>query len=781
MRTSIQEQVLAATSREGVDVALRPLLPAVRQSLRDQRAVLAVQLWQPIPALALLPFHLQLRWPDLVGELPLTLTMALAPYRQADRVLADVPLYTPEQVYDQTRMVARWYRTEVGELLPGDLELQDWEVGYRQHRVVLQGRVLPGAAYIPIGRVSVTGELARPSSRPVLGRYLGRGAPRPLLLVPGSHADTEAARAQLAAAGYVILNAQGLGGQRTRQQLATLLAARHAAPTLCVAASPSEILALAQEWPIASTLPLLLIGTPPPLAQVAVRMVGRDRPQEETRFEDAVTALRGYDARLEQLLDVAEHTWWAARQSLWADAEACDRLLLAYRRTLDRVRYTASAEIGLLTSATHLLEQTAADAARAGERLAVLEDVVEEQLIQAWGRRTLVVVGQGADVPRLRQHLCTQLGLDAEHLHAAGITIRSARAITGEQCEVLIAVGYQGMHTLDSPLVTRAKAAHFILDPIEARVALAHVAQLTHLLDHASWAQTTSSHPALPAQAAVMRTFTLLRERLTSAAAPRARSRVALDFNVPSVSAFPVGARQSPPGNAPTAQDGACGQTLEAHVLITCTDGAVFLWPAAHRVEVLDASVRGLRALAASELCAGDELIVVARESQELFSEQLLRSLDEGELRQERATRDQWLLLVGGMRRLEQRTFKSVQTGLQRRGCSVSLVTVRSWLPDPEHSAEGIVPRTWAEFHALAQELNVPMDERTLRSTYQAVKRWRVLHRSYGRRLVRLMRHAVLGHLDAVTLDRVQARWGWRTRDLIAGISLHSVEACTSA
>src|SRR5438046_10274797 len=99
-------------SNNHLDTQLWPLVSSVSQALETRGIVATLSLWQPIPALALLPFYLHAHWPDRVDGLPLSTTMTLLPCSGSDRSLLDVPLCMPEEAY-KARVYARWYRNEM--------------------------------------------------------------------------------------------------------------------------------------------------------------------------------------------------------------------------------------------------------------------------------------------------------------------------------------------------------------------------------------------------------------------------------------------------------------------------------------------------------------------------------------------------------------------------------------------------------------------------------------------------------------------------------------------
>ncbi len=776
---SLMGQQAPSADVVATDGALHTLLGPLRRAVAERRPVLAVQLWTPVSRAALLPFHLQLRWPDQVDGLPLNATMSFAPFQHADRALTQTANYALEEAY-MSRRFAGWYRNETGAAMPNDLHLQDWEEGYFKHRAQLRGRVVPACGYAVIGSVQPSGDVRR-APRPVLGRFASRQAHRPLVLVPGRGADTEAALAELADTTLAILNVQQAHGVRTRWAMTTLIALRADAPTLVIAASPNDILALDPE-PLLETLPVELIGEPPELTDAAVTLVGRDRVQEEVRFEDAVSALRGYAAGMESVLDLAEQAWWAARQALACDAATRDRVLGRYLLALERYQHGEPVAAGLLTSATHLLDETITDAERAHERRDAVVAAAEEHLAHPSGWRTLIVVPGGADVAPLRDALAVHLGASWAEVHALGLDIRSIHAVRGERCDMLVATSYWGARTLDVALFARARQARLILDPVEARVAVAHLERLRRFLARAAWEGTQPDSRGCPARGRVGDALARMRDVLDAVAAKPTGPTISLDPRSAYNRLRDSAAAEHVSAAATTSLEttAATSTCPSPHVLIAFADGTSLLCPTDRLLNVLDDTPRGLRTISASDLRPGDEIILLEHDSHALLSDQLMRMLDEGELREERARRDQWLVLAGGIRKLERRSIRSIQLGLRERGVAADASTIRSWLPDPGQFSGGLVPRSWRDFRALAEELDLSLPEPTLRSYFDPIRRWRIVHRARGRLLIRIMRHAALRQLDVATLDRIQAAWGWKVRDLVEGVHIRLVEACTS-
>lgn len=209
---------------------------------------------------------------------------------------------------------------------------------------------------------------------------------------------------------------------------------------------------------------------------------------------------------------------------------------------------------------------------------------------------------------------------------------------------------------------------------------------------------------------------------------------------------------------------------------ITFVDGTSLVCPASQELDVLqDAGFARFRAVPASELASGDEVVLIVSEHQARFSEQMLRCLDEGVLHRLVEQRRQWLSIAAALR--GKRTTADVHRGLQKRGVQVDYQTVRGWLQLPLDGGDGSVPQSWTAFKALADELECALPESMLRGYFNGIRRLRVEHRIKGRALVRIIRAtATRRRLDIDILYKIEQEWGMNVRDLIEGARLCIVD-----
>jgi hypothetical protein len=712
--------------------------------------VATLSLWQPLPALALLPFSLHARWPDRIDQFPLSASMTLLPCSGADRHLLEVPVCTPDEAY-QARLYARWYRDEMHTDHEGDFKLVDWEEGYRKHRQELGQCLLGANSYLAVETVQPEGSTAR-RSRPYLGRFATRGPRRPSLLIPGRGALSESALATLASTELAIFNLQRLRGARTRDTLKGVLAIRRrrSLPTLLVASSPNDLFAL-EDQEIEYTVPVYTIEHTPALQQLHLAPVGRDRLQLEQRFRFAVADLRGYSAALDTALDECEVAWWITRQSLdqtSARAGALPRLI----RAEQYLSSVAPADLHLLRSARELIENALTDEACMQERLEQVITCCEEHFTVPASTKTIVLVRSRQEAAYLRQTLYDRWQTSEAELLALGLQVTHTWS-EPQPCDQLIGSSYLGSRTLDMIFWSGARQATLLLDAVEARAAAAHVARMQAILRRTPSSQvlnmlTTTLAPALAAIAARMPEELVHISLPTFLQTPIAEQASSLDIQ---------------PGTA-AAHD---------QVLVAFTDGTTLLCAPTRQFDLLEAEGAG-RVLqrAATDLEPGDEILIIEQETHARFSARLMQILDETLLQAERARRDTWFTIVSST--AQGRSRRQLHAGLQKRGIQVDYATVCSWVPRMDRHEQATMPTSWTAFEALAAELQIALPEGMLRMYYQTTRVWRTQHRRFGRTLTRLMRHAASGRLDGETLQHVEEHWGWGVRDL-----LQATRCCT--
>jgi len=726
-----------------LEAQLLPLVSPVARALQTQGTVATLSLWQPLPALALLPFSLHALWPDRIDQFPLYASLTLAPCSGADRHLLEVPLCTPDEAY-QARLYARWYRNEMQTSHTYDFYLVDWEEGYHKHRQKLGQYLLGANSYLSVETVQPKGNTIR-RPRPYLGRFAIRDARRPALLLPGRGILSEAAQATLASTDLAIFNLQRLRGARTCDTLKGVLAIRRrrSLPTLLVASSPNDLFAL-EDQEIEYGVPLYTTEYTPALQHLQLASVGRDRLQLEQQFRFAVSDLRGYSAALDRTLDECEVAWWIARQSL-DQTSARTGALARLMRAEQYLACVAPADVHMLRSAHELIEHALADEACMQERLEQVIACCEEHFTIPASTKTVVLVRSRQEAAYLRQTLSDRWQTSESELQAMGLQVTHTWS-EPQACDQLIGSSYPGSRTLDMIFWSGARRATLLLDAIEARVAAAHVARMLAILQRTPSPQvlgllTTTLAPALQALAARI---------------PEELVHISLPTFLQTPIAEQVSSQEIQPASA-AAHD---------QILVAFTDGTTLLCAPTQQFDLLEAEGAG-RVLqrTATELEPGDELLIIEQHTHAHFSVRLMQILDETLLLRERARRDTWFAIVSSTAR--GRSRRQLHIELQKRGIQVDYATVCCWVPQANRCEQGTMPMHWSTYKALAAELQIALPEETLRMYYQANRVWRTQHRTFGRTLTRLMRYAASGRLDVETLQQVERQWGWGVRDLL--------------
>ena len=182
-------------------------------------------------------------------------------------------------------------------------------------------------------------------------------------------------------------------------------------------------------------------------------------------------------------------------------------------------------------------------------------------------------------------------------------------------------------------------------------------------------------------------------------------------------------------------------------------------------MDVLPQGGRRFRSTSAKELLPGDRVVLLDEDNRRSFSAQLMEVLDSTTLRREAQERQLWSTIVRAIFTAERPNMREIQRRLNAAGEPVTYGTVRAWCRPWESGAA--IPRSRSCFMAFAEVLGVGLPESRLEEMFQAVRRWRIMHRREGRRLARVMRAAYMNRLDAVTLAKVEREWGFEVRQLL--------------
>jgi hypothetical protein len=177
-------------------------------------------------------------------------------------------------------------------------------------------------------------------------------------------------------------------------------------------------------------------------------------------------------------------------------------------------------------------------------------------------------------------------------------------------------------------------------------------------------------------------------------------------------------------------------------ILILFVDGTQLEVPRSARLEIVDrqGTVR-LRTVLASDLQPGDELVIVADDGRSLFSEYLIKMLDDGRLRPLVEKRESWFTFLRAIKSTTHPNLRAVHRKLAQRGIQASYQTVRSWARLTSN-AERTTPQSWRHFKAFAEELGITLPEPYLLELFNGIRQLRMRHRLAGRNLIRAMRNA---------------------------------------
>ena len=718
------------TSLSFIDSQLEPLIPYLNLAVENQQPVIVLQMWQYIQPLALLPFHLHLRWTDHVKNLPLTASIGLVPFGGEDWDNASARIYKVRDAL-QAREYARRTRAERKQVK--DFDIPDWEQGCLRHHGTVSKHLLSGTSFLSVDEVKPNGEQER-GRRSLLGQLAVRNATRPFVLVPARGGVSETSARNFAEVDLLIANIQGLRGQRIIQSVQSAIRERGSnRPTLIVASSPNDVMALGLKN-LLDRAQICVLGTAPVISEIKVAEVGQDRALTERAFVFAIEELRG-KIEDEYLLDLAKSAWWATHQSI--DEEQLEPEMQRFINILERLSQDKPEAARLLTHGKEVLCGIAANVELPQARR---RTVTSAALHTSGSAGTLIVV-RGSGAGRLRREMAGLLDVSANELQELGVHIQSHFSRPpSENMDVTIVAGYSGLATIDAMLMSRASKLHLVFDPVEARAAWYGVQKLISCLKELGVADSVS-------------TLEKLAEGIAAGIPPHLRSN-ASDITLSPLSFDPViNADKNASGGRsywPTDAD---------EVTIYLTDGTKLDVRLNTRFDVLAPIGERLRTVAAQGLKPGDDIVLLQEDSRALFSEQLMQTLDCGVLKEEAAERELWLLIVKSVHENQRINLSAVTKRMAELGQPVNRQTVKSWIIFPDDSMAS-VPHHRSRFLAFARAFGINMPEDELLKKFQSIKRWRIGHRIAGRHLVRRIRAAYLNRLDAVSQERLKREWG---------------------
>lgn len=727
-----------------VDEQLECLLELVNTAVSARSCVIVLDAWCRKPYFPLLPFHLNLWWPGKITGLPLTPPIGLAPFFEADLLIARTPLYEVRSVL-RRRTEARITRAK-DKRFPEDLALQDWESKAAKHTSKLGTLTLPGTSYVAVDQVGPDGDIT-PGHRSVLGRFAARTGSRPSLLVPRRRATSAKTASAFKTLALLLINTQGLRGRRTLSALQALL--RQCAanmPTLLFASTPTDLLPLFENG-ITRPAQLKVVGHIRADLRPTVTLVGRDRPSVDREFEFAVEGLDQRAPFLADLVKSAKAAWWAVRQTLCqhgAEPREVRRFLLAF----DRAAIQIPVEASLLTDARRLLERELANRELQLERL---NSLIEATLHVPGESEILVLVRDNDDAQELKRSLAERLAVTTEAIEEIGVHVTGARGYWPDRSfSAVVIAGYFGNRTLDVLLASRARHLRLVLDPIEARAAWYHVRKSAELLKSAAPADVQAGLEVMANELA---------------------RHVAAFGGVIELSLEPSGTGQ----HAFSDESISDRPSSPQHALIIFTDGTSLEVGLQARFEVMREAGKRLKRLQARLLEPGDQVVVLREDSHSLFSDKLLATLDQGPLARQAEKRVTWFSVVKSVLGSGKRAASNIAQTMTEAGQAVDVTTVRPWLRLDEDE-EASVPDRPDRFLAFATALGITLDREVLLDLFSGIHSWRVNHRKFGRELARAVRAACLGRLDAISLRRIERDWGMNARNLVEGARVATVD-----
>jgi hypothetical protein len=672
-------------------------------------------------------------------------SFAMVPFLPADFAKINESLFEPAAIHAE-RKRARVARLQEQRATPRDLNYPDWEYGYERHVSELRNELLPASAFLSVEVVQPDGNI-RSCSRPILGRFAVRGEFRPTLLVPSPRCTEGNVNAinRLNRADTLLVNLQALRGERTTAFVRAVLRARRSTQSvLVVASSPADLLFLGEAG-LANYASAFSIGEKPALQCVRVVLVGRERPQLEREFDVTLRELRDESPTHGALVQLGLRAWWAANQSLVVDPQG-DWAIRKFTRRLEQLAISGAREAGDLSAFQSLLVRTLNDRKRIEERIAAVVNAVEEHLDHGNGDVS-VVVKQAPSAHVLAERIAQRIGTQPRDLQDWGVYMRPDRTLTATtRPGLVVACGFSGFSSIDAILATRSPEVVLVVDPVEAALAVRSAKR------RAGWlAQARISDTAL---SAVVNACEPLAQRGDGLSL-----RIAFDSLSSGVlSHFAVAATD--------------GETKKERLLITFVNGDEMSVDATRRFDRVDPSVGRTSRVPASSLLPGDEVVIT--EDSDVFSDQLITSLDEGPLRHYVNQRKSWIMMVqalvdgGGLSKTQ------LHRQLAVKGVKVDYQTVRAWTSPTQDDDR--VPERWDHFCALAKVVGITLPEPTLRTLFDSVRRLRAMHRVAGRKLVRMMRAARAGRLDPTSLSRVEAAFGIGVRDLVEATRLAVID-----
>lgn len=720
--TVAEEFAAALEDVEPVDDAAATaevLLPAWRSALAANDLVVVLSPWRRLLGSLVLPFHLYLTKPAELGSLGLHPNPLIAPLRFADLEWLKEPRYDAAHARELRKPI----RLALADSASSSRRRTDWEsaVVNRPERIPYR---LPAISFQSLGILSRDGSLRR-VPRPVIGRHASRRLRKDSVVAAKAGRLTRQMSALAATCDSIFINVQGVRGPRSLDLVRSLIDANKGKPGLLVAAAPSELFDLAgtNSWP---TFPrVTAVGIPVEPFELRIQTVARDRQQIERTFSAATEGLEGYSSVSAWLYELARTAWWAAVRSVGTD-ETRERSVRNYLRAISGAESTHPMEAGGFAAFTKSLLDLLHDSTRAEERRTAVVEAVES------GYRTIVVANADtrAELLRLEPHLAID--------EIRCLTTYEAWRVTDTDHAVVL--GIAGASSIDSLLALRPKSGVAVADPIEARVAASLLMRWNSWLHNAGIAQGAAD--ALGAR--------------FNAVAPLNDGTSVVDIALGEAIAPPSSRAQL---LSSYRRDG------EPAIRVRFVNGEELVCGRTRQFDVVAEGSYQLHSKLATELEAGDEVIVVASDDAQGFSEKLIEALDAGRLRDAAQQRRALLRVISAAAKAHSLGPAQIARSLGPRGVKVSSAAIAGWLRGTHEDAT--VANTRHSLSALLSVLKVDIDDETLDVYWRAARTVRIGHRLAGRQVVRAIRAAAAGRLSPRTMASIEHDYGLNARQLV--------------
>lgn len=723
-----------------IDFELNELIPYIKEAIETSSVVVVLQMWNRTNSLSLLPFHLHLRWANLIENLPLVTTFGYIPILQPDWVFTQTPLYKVSEVLE-SRKKARIERVKSVNTHKNDLNIPDWEQGCFNHLDTITEHTLAGNSFLCIDSVN-SGNIRKRGGRPVLGRLASRNGFRPHILISGKGGISEVSAQSFKEVDLLIVNVQGVRGKSLLRSISNALRVRgDNRPTLIVATSPSDLIMLELKQLI-SNYSLFTMGDVPVINKVSVTPVGLDRPYAERDFTFAIEELRGKGKVDDYLLDLAKNAWWATRQSVASDGVEPE--LQYFVNAFERVSEQTPESAKLLRPGLDLILNTSQDKLLSEGR----HDAVISSVLNTPGSFGTAIIARGNGIVKLKNNLSAQLEIKPYELSELGIRVHSQlHRNFRNRNDLVVSAGYYGHLTIDAIFASRATQVELILDPLEARAAWQWVKKLIQFFKEIQFEPPITSleklafgiEQGIPANLRSFVTDIDLYECFLDAPLNLSRNN------------------STEPNFRPTSEN---------NLIVSFIDGTFIEVGKNSRFDVLTNVGQKLKTIPAHKLEFGDEVILLEENSRALFSDKLFETLDNGLLKESAADRSLWLTIIKSIKATRKPNLRNVTQRMSELGQPVEYNTVRLWMNHTDESTAPI-PRQKNRFLAFAKALDITLPEAMLLQKFNNIKRWRVGHRRAGRNLSKIIRAAYTNRLDAASKERLKREWGLDVLQLV--------------